>query len=57
MSKKSVKLMFRTAPKHIRKQMMELDRHPQQRPMQLQETQKPKIVTLLNGETVRYEGP
>lgn len=57
MSSKQVKLYFRTAPKAIRKQMMQLDKHPQPRPMQLQEIAKPKIVTLLNGETVRYEGP
>lgn len=57
MSKKAVKLLYRTESKDLRKQMHELDRHPKQRVMQLNGIKKPKYVTLLTGEHIKYEGP
>lgn len=57
MSSKAVKFLFRGESKTLRKQMHALDKHPQQRVMQLKEIQKPQYVTLLTGERVKYEGP
>lgn len=57
MSNKAVKLLYRNESKDLRKQMHELDRHPKQRVMQLQEIPRPRYVTLLTGERIKYEGP
>jgi hypothetical protein len=53
MSEVKVKLY----PKHMRRELHELTKHPKQRIMQLAEIKRPLYVTLLNGQRVKYEGP
>lgn len=47
----------RLYPKKMRRELHELNKHPKQRVMQLSEIKKPRYVTLLNGQRVKYEGP
>lgn len=54
--KKTTINLFRDAPKQIRKQMYQLDKHPSNRVMFLQEIQRPRTVTH-NGVQVPYTGP
>ena len=56
MSSKQVKILHRTSPKSVRKELMFLEKHPRQRLMHLKEIQKPEYVTV-GGKRIKYEGP
>jgi hypothetical protein len=51
------KINVKIYPKSARPALHDLNKHPQQRVMQLREIARPRYVTQTNGVRVKYEGP
>lgn len=48
---------FRSYPRYIRREIHRLHKQRAERVIQNSEVAKPKFVTLLNGQRIKYEGP
>lgn len=55
--KKSMKIMFQNAPRHIRRTMVQAIKNPPNRVVMDRAIGKPLVITQTDGKVVPYTGP